>query len=107
MIPIQVTAGNWNDGTIIATSPVVVSGHSTPRRIILRDLDRRYQVVAQCWDVDSMSRGLCRIAVFADPEHFNKFNPGALAKAWAKFVERSNRLLAVQFHEETRKEHGL
>jgi len=104
MLPIQVTAGNWNDGTIIACSPVVV-GHSalTPRRVVLRDLGRRYSVHLQCWDTDPAARGLHLLPVFIDGEYFNKYNKAALAKAWGCFVERSNRMLAPHFHESNEK----
>jgi hypothetical protein len=109
MLDIQTKACVWNDGTIIACSPIVVGEYMEPTRIVLRDLGHTYVTHMQYWPVSLSERvvhspegeakpypGLVT-AHYTSGNYFAKNEANALHRAWDDLYHRYN-LLACRVH---------
>lgn len=76
------------DTTIIASSPFVAGEMTIPHRAVLRDLGREYVVHTQCVPAEGQGN-----IFFHGGHYFPKRDAGALQAAFAKFVERSTRVV--------------
>jgi len=92
MLPIQDIASTFHDGSIIATSPIVVGAIMEPARLVIRDLGQAYVVHLQCWPVSEHGLGRNLTAVkpfYVSGNYFPKEEAGALNRAWDNFYSRS------------------
>ena len=87
MTDIQKTASAWNDGTIIAFSPIVTGAMMEPSRIVLRDLGNTYVVHLQYWPI-SQVRDREVIPSYTSGNYYPKSELGALSRAWARLTDR-------------------
>ena len=87
MLDIQLHAGEWNDGTIIACSPIVTGNCMEPSRIVLRDLKGEYVVHLQYWPVSTLASCVAMPA-YTSGNYFPQSELGALARAWDSLYSR-------------------
>lgn len=87
MLDIQKTACAWNDGTIIACTPIVTGACMEPSRIVIRDLGDTYVVHCQYWPV-SQHRSTVVTPSYTSGDYYPKNELGALTRAWDKFYSR-------------------
>ncbi len=87
MVDIQLHAGKWNDGTIIACSPIVTGNCMEPSRIVLRDLKGEYVVHLQYWPISTYPSRVVTPS-YVSGNYFPKSELGALARAWDCFYSR-------------------
>ncbi len=87
MLAIQKFVCEWNDGTIIACSPIVVGEMMEPNRIVLRDLGNTLVVHTQVWPVSQLEYRIVT-PFYIEGHYFTKTEVGASARAWNKFDAR-------------------
>ena len=92
MLYIQKIACAWNDGTIIACSPIVTGSMMEPTRMVLRDLGNTFVVQMQVWPLSELPTRVVT-PFYVSGNYFNKNELGALNRAWDCFNDRYRNLV--------------
>ena len=89
MTDAQLAAQKFNDGTIIAASPIREEQGSEPARIVIREFDTKYIVHTQIFAPPHSDR---TTTYYIWGTYIDKSIPNALMKAWEFFEWRSREL---------------